>query len=430
MIRSVFPGKTLLFQLILSVRFLKVEDKESPEFAFRPLFYLKKNRPAGSLSLDILYPFFHYKQNNDGYRAGFLFNLLSFGNKVQSGAREKTFRLYPLFFHRSSDIPERRQFAFAPFYGNFGGKTKFVLFPLYLRTSSGKGVTHNVLWPFFAFYSGERKGFRFWPFFGRVEQKKYRMKFVMWPLYFDREVGAGASYSRYKAFFPFYYRFDYKTQSNKIYLWPLFQKSTDPANNLDSLHLPWPFVNFKKSDDGTRTRFFPLFEKSEIPGVKKTRFFLWPLYTSSRIKLSSYYYKKDSVLIIFKIRREKPFDGRRASSLKVDLWPVFSYRKDEKGRSYFHMLSLFEPFIGSSEKLYRNYAFLWRVLEVRRKKNVGTSVSLLFGILNFKKTCEEKSFYIAGKAFGYYSGSEGRKIRFLFLPVKIGSPQSGRNCSG
>ncbi len=402
--------------------FLKVSDSVRSEYAFRPLFYVKRDSVAESLSMDFLYPFFHYRRNKIGFQAGFLFNSISFGKNVDilSGLREKQFRIYPFVFYRHSENPERRQFALVPFYGNFGDRVKFVLFPLYLETRSPSGVSRNVLWPVFAFYSGGRKGFRFWPFFGRIEEKNYRARFAAWPFYFEKTTSPGQSYRHYKAFFPFYYRFDYLTESHRIYLWPLFQKSTDPARNLESFHLPWPFFNFKRSDEGRRIRFFPFFEKSDTADVKKTSFFLWPLYASSTVNFSTYEQTKKSFLIALKIKSEKPFGGNRNSSLKVDFWPFFSYKRDEKGSVYFHAVSPLEPFIGSSEKLYRNYSFLWRVFEVRKKRGRGTVVSALFGTLMFKKTCEESSFHILGKALGYSSDLNARKIRFLFLPVKIG----------
>lgn len=411
--------------------FLRIKDGDSSEIAFRPLFYLKRNNPAGFFSADILYPLFHYRKQSPNFQAGFLFNLISFGRTVSSlsGSEEKDFKIYPLLFYRYSEDPARKRFALVPFYGNFGEKIKFVLFPLYLRTRSHDSVSHNVLWPVFAFYSGGRKGFRFWPFFGKVEEKNHRSRFLLWPFYFER-TNYGKVYSHYKAFFPFYYRFDYLTESHKIYLWPLFQKSVDPARNLESFHLPWPFVNFKKSDTEKRIRFFPLFETSQRADIKKTSFFLWPLYESSRINFNTHEHLKKKFLLILKIRREKPFDKTRNSSLQIDFWPVFSYKKDERGSSYLHMLSPLEPFIGSSDKLYRNYSFLWRLIEVRRKKGRGTSVSALFGTLMFRKSCEESSFYILGKALGYASDLNRREIRFLFLPVKIAGPSKSKEDCG
>ncbi len=427
-----FPSKESFISSYSFGPLIRVNDKVTPEFGFRPLFYTSRNRDSDSFQMQILYPFFSYRKNPLGYQAGILFNLISLGGNtnVQSAFPEKSFRIYPFIFYRRSENPERRQLAFAPFYGNFGDRIKFVLFPLYLKTGSREGISRNILWPVFAFYSGGRKGFRFWPFFGHMEEKKQNARFIMWPFYMEKTGNSGRIHRHYKAFFPFYYRLDFMTQSHKIYLWPFFQKSVDPARNLKSLHLPWPFVNFRTSDDGKRTRFFPLFESSET-GVKKTGFFLWPLYSSSEIKFSGHEYRKKNFLIILKIRRENPFDVRKDPSLKVDLWPVFSYRRDETGSSYFHMISLFEPFMESSEKLYKNYSFLWRVFEVRRKKGVGTSVTALFGTLMFKKSCEESSFHLLGKALGYSSDLTGRKIRFLFLPVKIGGPSKrAEDCRG
>lgn len=410
---------------------LGVKDGENTEFAFRPLFYVKKDVSLDSMTLDFLYPIFHYWGSPDGYGVGFFFNSISFSKTPNSsGTGGKVFRIYPLVFYRSSPEPAERHFSIVPFYGNFGGKTKFVLLPFYLRTVNSEGaVSRNFLWPFFAFYSGQSNGFRFWPFFGRFEDGNSRSTFALWPLYFDIKKRVNETDRRYKAFFPFYYRVDYGTESHTVYMWPFFQKSVDPKRNLRSLHLPWPIINFKKSDTERRVRFFPFFEKSEVFGLKKTNFFLWPLYVSSRVRLKSHEYKKDSFLIALKIVREVPFDKRRGMPLKVDLWPVFSYKRDGRGHSYFHALSPFEPFIGSSAKLYRNYAFLWRILEVRRKQGEGTAVSVLFGTLNFRKSCDESFFHVAGKAFGYASDLRGRRMRFLFLPLKVGSPvKSVENC--
>ncbi len=412
--------------------FLKVKDKNNPEFGFRPFFSIKRDIMFEKLEMEIVYPFFQYRSNPLGYQAGFIFNLISFGKNFQTPSlSEESFRLYPFIFFRSSKKPERKQVAFAPFYGNFGGRIKFVLFPLYLQTRSEESVSHNILWPVFRFHSGKRKGFRFWPFFGWFEEEKdFRARFFLWPFYFEKKQRREEFHNYYKAIFPFYYTFGYQTESHKIYLWPFFQKSTDPARNLKSLHLPWPFVNFKKSDLETRMRFFPFFEKSETKGLKKTRFFLWPLYTSTKVRFSKYEYSKEKVLLIFKIRREEPFADNKPSSLHIDLWPLFSYKRDERGISYLQMFAPLEPFVGSSTKLYRNYSFLWKVLEVRRKKGVGTSVSVLFGVFNLKKSCAENSFNILGRILGYNSDSSGRKIRFLFLPIGIGNPSNKPGACG
>lgn len=399
--------------------FLKSDD----EFGVRPLFYVKKDPKTETVETDILYPFFHYKRARQGYRAGFLFNAISFGRgpEARSEGPETDFRLYPLIFYRSSLLPKRRVFAVAPFYGNFGNSTKFYMLPLYFRTESERGSATNIMWPILAFYSGDREGFRLWPLFGSHRQGDSHTRFALWPFYFEQKKGSGPSYRFFKSLFPFYYRFDYGTQSHRIFLWPLFQKSVDPATNLRSWHMPWPLVNFKRSDEGKRIRFFPFFGTSEIYGVKKARFFLWPLYGSSRAKLETYEYKQDRVLLALKIRRKKPFGGTPDPALRIDFWPVFSYAKDGAGNSHFHMFSPLESVMGESRKIYRNYAFLWRVFETRRAPG-RFSVSALFGAVGYRRSCGEKSFYIVPKMFGYSSDAEGRRIRFLFIPVKIGGP--------
>ena len=382
---------------------------------------MKNDAERRSFDLDFLYPFFHYRRNPLGYRAGFLFNIVSFGKGTGLGSLEptKNFSIYPLVFYRNSSDIRERVFAFAPFYGNFAdGAKKFFMFPLYLRTESEGRVSTNLMWPLLAFYSGEQEGFRLWPLFGSRRYGSSYTRFALWPFYFEILRGDGPSRVFYKSFFPFYYRSDYGTQSHRTYLWPFFQKSVDPARNLRSLHLPWPIVNFKKSDEETRVRFFPFFEKSETFGVKKTRFFLWPLYASSQVNLKMHRSHKDRFLFALRIRRTVQFDGSPLS-MRVDLWPVFSYTRDAEGDSLFHVLSPIESILGSSTKLYRNYAFLWRVIDVRSTRE-RLWVSALFGMVNFKSSCTEKSFYIGPKMFGYSADGSGRRIRFLFIPVKIG----------
>ncbi|MGI9559221.1 MAG: hypothetical protein ACR2NQ_06140 [Thermodesulfobacteriota bacterium] len=402
------------------------DDRETGSYGFRPFFHVSRNLQRETLNVELLYPFFNFRKDHNGYNAGFLFNLISLRGEVRdveaAAITETSFRIYPLLFYRSSEMPGRNLFSFAPFYGNFGGKVKTYMFPFYLQTRSETGVSHNILWPLIGFYSDGREGFRFWPLYGSVKDSNSRLRFALWPLYLEKEKGRleDRNYRYYKAFFPFYYRFDYQTQSHRMYLWPLFQKSTDSATNLKSYHVPWPLINFSKSDNSRRVRFFPFFEKSEIRGVKKTRFILWPLYTSVRFNLTSSISTKDTFLLALKIRREIPHNTNKRQSVRVDLWPLFTYRRDERGAARFHMFSPIEPFIGSSGKLYRNYAFLWRPLDVRTMEGKGTAVSFLFGTFSFRKSCEKSSFLIAGGALGYSSDFEARKIRFLFLPVKIG----------
>ena len=156
------------------------------------------------------------------------------------------------------------------------------VFPLYWRKKGGYhhlpplwwhwpkdgGHDTHVLWPLFhRVETGEKKGFRVWPFVGRYEGNDWRHAFALWPLCHDYRQGD----ERTRVAFPLYFEHREKDKAWRLLL-PLIYRQTEGD---DSLTLT-PLWTGGKKGQRRWSALIPLYYH-DVDDATGERFLLTPL---------------------------------------------------------------------------------------------------------------------------------------------------------
>ena len=402
-------------------------DKTS-EFGFRPLFYWTEDRESDSSEFDFIYPFTIYRKNKKDWRIQSFFYLITYeSDQKESGFRERQFTLFPIIFAKSAEEKKDSYFALFPIYGRMRNKflkdeINFYLFPLFLQTKKGDATNYSFLWPIFGYYTGGgQTGFRFWPLFGyRKKEGALDEKFALWPIYTSRERIFYGEKIDTLSVFPFYFSLDSPQVTQRTYLGPLFSHLVDKKRGVERWDTPWPLVNFtrgKKRDD----RIFP-FYANEVNGKDKEGFILWPLYRYNTSTLQDYRRERDTILFfLYSDIREEPIVQGGRSGRRIDVWPLFTYKRDKEGNRSFHFLSILEPFLPGNEGIERNYSSFWRLYEWKKLKDGRVVSSFLWNTFRAETGKDGKKVYFLGGLFGYRSDLDKKTIKLFYFPINISS---------
>lgn len=237
------------------------------EFVLFPLY--ARSERAGRVNLHFLFPVFQLGYGKYG-RDGRVWPL--FGRKKMDGLHDRFFFLWPIFqLHRNRLIASER-----------GRETKWMVFPLFGKTSVGDFDSWTVLWPFFGYSRDTSSGFwawdgpwplvriqrpgesdnarrtRFWPFWSRFEAEGTRQHTFLWPLggrardeYDSREPSEEVKRSYFVPFWQYSSKTDTVTgrSSGLRRVWPLFVHTWDGTRErrgFPGLLLPWYFPEWHK----------------------------------------------------------------------------------------------------------------------------------------------------------------------------------------
>ncbi|MGH7889784.1 MAG: hypothetical protein ACRENF_04460, partial [Thermodesulfobacteriota bacterium] len=220
----------------------------------------------------------------------------------------------------------------------------------------------------------------------------------------------------------------------------LFNRLVDKRKGIERWDAPWPFVNFTRGKK-EENRVFP-FYANEIDGEDEEGFFLWPLYRYYNTTLEDHKRTRKTLFLFLysDIKEEQIVEGGR-NGRRIDLWPLFSYKRDREGNRSFHFLSILEPFLSTNEGIERNYSSFWRLFEWKKDKEGRTVSSLLWNtfrketdkertevdirpiipIFSYKNWDGGSKVYFFGGLFGYKTDSHQKILKFLFIPINISS---------
>ena len=248
------------------------KDSGSKVYAFRPLFYYEANYELKYRSLDILYPFIGYEEDNQQNEFQALFYMIRFRNfNDYDNLEEKNFSIFPILDISWSGKEENNYFSLFPVYGGLKNKfskdeINYFLFPLYLNTKQKNSENTHFLWPIFSKTEGKYvSGFKFWPLFGYVNKVDNQglglvkeSKFFLWPFYsYKKDLTKGLDLEE-KAFFPFYLTSKSNIHEARTYLWPFFNIYEDKLRNQKTYNMPWPFIQYKQGVNIKSKRFLPI----------------------------------------------------------------------------------------------------------------------------------------------------------------------------
>jgi len=348
------------------------EDEATEQFGLRPLLNLRETRgPEPSeekIEAQALWPLFLYRETG--------------------GAKRKTVRLFPLFFHRdyvrtdgteesdtalvpflwrgrSSDDREN-YFALFPLGGTLKGffakdRIRFVLFPLYADTSEGEHRSYHVLWPFFRYSSGGGKSsFKLWPFYGtKKKEGQYEKTFVLWPFYVRVRERLGSEHPLDSWYLlPFYG--DQQTAFGRIryFLYPFFsyQRNERPGHRFREWQAPWPLFSIARGDRYRKTWIWP-FWGTEERGSYHRDMIAYPLYWHSAYRSADRLNERRYLLPFYWSWRLED-QGTRARQSRVKIWPFVSWSRSGETASSVEALS--PLWFRDPDGFERNYGPLWR----------------------------------------------------------------------
>ncbi|MFB3887002.1 MAG: hypothetical protein ACE144_17390 [Thermodesulfobacteriota bacterium] len=359
--------------------FIWKKDSARSEWGFRPLLYWTEDEAELLKRFEFMYPFGKYQVKEED-KKGYLFPLSLYREEEFDEKKRWDFQFFP-FFIGETDKGED-YFGIFPLFGTlldrFGkDEIRFCLWPLYSESTSEGVRKTNMLWPFFSFIEGEKKkGYRFWPIYGRREEAGVSLsEFFLWPIFLRQKKGLDTDDPIEESMiFPFYVSKGSKNFESTTLLWPFFSHAVDRSTGFEEWDFPWPIVQTLKGENLKGMRIFPFYGYKEKEGMRRV-FILYPLYQLEEDRIDDRQEKTVRILLLSRIGTGEGKEGKEEAQSRR-IWPFFDYEKEETGHA---RLSIFYPFPFKDEGFERNLFPLFRIFRWERDPEKGTSTNLLWG---------------------------------------------------
>src|SRR6185436_7757032 len=278
-------------------------------------------------------------------------------------------------------------------------------------------VTDNYLYPLFHIRHGDGlKGWQFWPLFS-FEHKEvtsktnvwdevetvggHRKRFILWPIFLEQYMGLGtANPAHQQAFLPFY-----------TYLY---------SPQRDSTTWPWPLIVFTRGEGKTINRVWPFFSQGSNAN-QTSDWYLWPIYKYNRLHADPLDRERTRILLFLysDVSVKNTETGKRLH--QIDLWPLFTSRRDLDGRNRLQILAPLEPFLPNNTSVERDLSPLWSLWRSEKNSRTGAaSHSLLWNLYRRDTSSKGRKCSLLFGLFLYQSDEDGRRWRVLYVP--FGSP--------
>jgi hypothetical protein len=408
-------------------------------WAAPPIFSYWLNEDTDYEGFDFLWKGITYNRYGDEYRFQLL-QLFSFaGGNTQSDTNTHRFTLFPIYFQQRSKIPGKDYTALFPIYGHLQGRLfrdeiHFALFPAYVRTRKRDVVTSNYLLPIFHLRRGNGlQGWQVWPLIGTEHKEVTVMTnawgdietvgghdkfFALWPIYANHHTGSGtANPARNQFLLPFYSFLRSPLRDSTSYLWPIgFTHIVEREKKYEEWSAPWPLVVFSRGEGKTVNRVWPFFSQAHNAS-HTSDWYLWPIYKYNRLHSNPLDRERTRILFFLysDLSVKNTETGQRLR--RLDLWPLFTSKKELDGRSRLQILSFLEPFLPNNPSVDRNLSPLWSVWRSENNPNTGaSSQSLLWNLYRRDRNPESRKCSLLFGLFQYQSGPDGRRWRAFYIP--------------
>jgi len=411
----------------------------SKQWAVPPLFSYWHNEHVDYTQLDVLWKVLTYNRYGHEYRVQ-LVQLLSFaGGQTQSETNLDRFTLFPLYFQQRSKIPEKNYTALFPIYGTikerlFRDEIHFVLFPLYGQTRKRDVVTDNYLYPIFHLRHGNQlKGWQFWPLMG-AEHKEITQRtnmwndveviaghdkfMVLWPIFFKQHTGIGTTNeARQQIVLPLYNYMRSPGKDLTAWFWPLgVTHIEDREKKVDEWGAPWPLIVFAR---GTKTtdRVWPFFSQARNANLTSD-WYLWPVYKYNRLNSPPLDRERTRILFFLYSDTSVRHTEEKTRQRQIDLWPLFTSRRELDGRRRLQLLAPLEPILPNNTGVERNLSPLWSIWRSEHNPSNGaSSQSFFWNLYRHDVTPSEKKSSLLFGLFQYQSRPDGGRWRLFYMPM-------------
>jgi hypothetical protein len=421
------------------------EHKESQRtWALPPLLSSTHDPEVELKEFNILYPVLSYDRYGDQYRWQ-LFQLLSFaGGPTQQEKDRNRITLFPIYFQQRSSDPSQNYTAVVPFYGHlqnrlFRDDIFFVMFPLYSETRKGAVVTDNYLYPFFHLRHGPGlEGWQFWPLAGH-EHKEITTRtnafhevetvpghdkvFALWPIYFNQHTGLGTTNPVWeKGLLPAYSKTRSPQRDATTVLWPFFTRVDDREKKYREWDAPWPLVEMAHGEGKTTTRVWPFYSHASTTN-RENDFYLWPVYRHVHIHAAPLERQRTRILFFLYSDSADKSTETGQSRCRVDLWPLFTHRRDLNGNSRLQVLAVIEPFVPENPNIEREYAPVYSFWRSEKNPQTGaTSQSLLWNLYRRETAPDHKKVSLLFGLYRHQSDARGTRTRLFYIPLGKSKP--------
>jgi len=409
-------AETAVSEQYLGPLFFHRSDGVKDVRGLRPFFLTQ--RTGENVEKDILYPLFTW-HHQPGYNWFSIFHLIERRDNAGDQAPPSgTFDIWPVYFSRKTDDPEKSYQAFFP----LGGTTKqrlgrdqisFVLFPLYLQTKkAGRTVTHTP-WPLIRNYSGPGyEGFEFWPLFGRnTHAGDYDHRFYLWPLvnYSADHLSAPVPDKRI-AVLPFYARLTGPGYISETYLWPFFGYTdrTSPDTYHERRYF-WPFLVQGRGNQHMVNRWAPFYSHTITKSYEKTWHF-WPLFRHMRWQDSGVQNDRNQFLFIlyWSLEQHSLTNPAAAPARKTHVWPLITTWDNGAGREQVQILSPFEPLFQYNTKIRQLWSPLFALYQYDRQPDGTERHAYLWNAITWRRSPGAREFHL-GPLFDLRQGADGKR---------------------
>jgi hypothetical protein len=414
-----------------------------------PFFALTQNKDLELLELDMAYPLVSYRSYGGEYRFQSCQLLSWTGGKSQADDTTRRFTIFPFYFQqRDSNNPSKNYTALVPFHGTLKNRLsrdsiRFELFPLYSETRKRDVLTTNILYPIYHERSGNKLiGRQVWPVWGHeIKGVTYRTNqmdeveiigghdhfFAGFPFYMRYWDNLGTTNAQdLLSCIPFYVRTFSTTRDSTSYGWPFgYTVTEDREKGYWERDFLWPLYVVARGEGKHVTRIFPIYSRARSASTESD-WYLWPLYKENYLHAPPLERKRSRVLFFLYSDTVECNTNSAESLRRIDLWPLYSSRREMNGNRQEQALSLLEPFFPNNEHFPREYApvyTLWRREE--NAKAQTSSQSLLWNL--YRKECSPETNRTSFLFGLFQRAQEGEKTswRLFYLPTRKTGAESG-----
>ncbi len=421
--------------------FFSYEEKDTQrQLALPPFFSRTRDPDLESTEIDFLYPILTYDRYGEEYRFQILQWFAFAGGQTQEENQKNRFTLFPIYFQQRSEIPEFNYTAVFPVYGTlknrlFRDEIRFAAFPIYAMTRRKDVVTDNYLYPIFHLRRGDGlRGWQVWPLVGS-EHKEITSRinsldeeevipghdrfFAFWPIFLKNTAGIGTDNpAKQISVLPLFTSLRSPKRDSLTAPWPIGLTLTeDRERKYREVGAPWPLIVFARGEGKYTSRVWPFFSQASTTNLQ-SNFYLWPIYKYNQFRSPPLERERTRILFflysdIIEKNLETP-DAKR----RVDLWPLFTFRRDLDGKERLQILSILEPILPNNKSIERVYSPIWSLW--RSEKNPKTdaaSRSFLWNLYRCDRLQDVKKRSLLFGLFQYQSAPEGNQWRLFYFPI-------------
>ena len=373
-----------------------------------------------------IFPFFVDRKDRYSHKTWLLPLYMRTNKLLADGQRKIDNVVFPLVWW-GRNPPEKKYFAFFPFYGSIRSrlardKISFVLWPIYSRSELHGHVAKGVLWPLIAWtYGGNRRSSRVLPFYTFFQKDgEPELWSVLWPIiHFSKSTGEEQIPRSLFYIFPLFGWDNTFRQHKTVVLWPFFTYMTKPGTDYYRWVGPWPILRFQKDKDLTRRQVWPFYGYLK-QDENIIRYILWPLYR--QFDKDTEKLRQKEWFILYIIQNKVVYDKvQKRTHVRRMFWPLFRYFN--KGDSTKQFVAFSPLWYWNERGFERNYSRFWRVFEyVKNTETDETSWRVIWRLIRYDRFRNYRTFNFLGPLFRYeYEPDVQRRFTILGGLLSVGS---------